>query len=68
MGEANRFSGDMTVEAALSLDPRARWVLAAYHVGGCGNCAMSDQETLAELAAGYKIEVARLLDDLNSLT
>ena len=67
MGEPNRFSADMTVTAALSLDSRAKWVLAAYHIGGCVNCERAEDETLEEVARGYKLDLARLLADLNSL-
>ena len=57
----------MTVNAALSLDERARWVLLAYHISGCGDCPASEDETLAQLAAGYRVDLGRLLADLNSL-
>ncbi len=63
-----RFSEKMTVGEALLLDARARWVLAAHHIGGCSHCSLSDEETIAQLAQGYGIEVAKLLEDLNSLT
>jgi hypothetical protein len=62
-----RFSAEMTVNAALALDARAKWVLAAYQIRGCGDCPSSDEETLQQLAAGYKVDLSRLLDDLNSL-
>ena len=57
----------MTVSAALSLDARAKWVLLAYHISGCSDCPQSDDETLAELAAGYKVDLNVLLRDLNRL-
>ena len=57
----------MTVANALSLDARAKWVLLAYHISGCRDCPQSEDETLAELAAGYKVDLDRLLADLNSL-
>jgi hypothetical protein len=62
-----RFSEEMTVGEALLLDARARWVLAAYHIGGCSQCAISVEVTLAQLAQGYGIELGKLLADLNSL-
>ena len=58
----------MTVAAALSVDSRVRWVLLAYHISGCDDCPASDDETLEELATGYKVDLNRLLADLNSLT
>ena len=63
-----RFSAEMTVNAALALDTRAKWVLAAYQIRGCGDCPSSEAETLEHLAAGYKVDLGRLLRDLNSLT
>ena len=40
----------MTVDAALALHPAARWVFAAYHIGGCDGCSSASNETLAEVA------------------
>ena len=57
----------MTVGEALSRDARAKWVLAAYHIGGCASCAMSEEETLAEVAKGYGLDIGALLADLNGL-
>lgn len=61
------FEASMTVGEALARDPRARWVFAAYHVGGCSDCSRVDAETLEELAEGYKLPLERFLADLNSL-
>jgi len=57
----------MTVGNALALHAAARWVFAAYHIGGCSNCAMSDEETLEQLAVAYDLDLEKLLRDLNSL-
>lgn len=62
-----RFDAEMTVGEVLSLHPAARWVLAAYHLGGCSNCAVSTEETLAQVAEGYGLPLKKLLNDLNSL-
>jgi hybrid cluster-associated redox disulfide protein len=62
-----KFDPDMTVEQALALHPAAKWVFAAYHLGGCSNCADSSEETLAEVADGYGLSLDKLLNDLNSL-
>ena len=61
------FVPQMTVEQALALHPSARWVFAAYHIGGCSQCAMSEAETLEEVAAGYQLPLDNLIRDLNSL-
>jgi hybrid cluster-associated redox disulfide protein len=62
-----QFTPEMTVESALALHPAARWVFAAYHVGGCNGCASAAGETLAEVAVGYKLDIQRLIGDLNAL-
>ena len=61
------FTAVMTVDAALALHPAARWVFAAYQIGGCNGCSSAAEETLAEVAQGYKLDLDRLLADLNGL-
>jgi hypothetical protein len=61
------FQPQTVVADALELHPKARWVFAAYHVGGCRQCERSSDETLEQLAEGYQIPLERLLADLNSL-
>lgn len=67
MQTSQRFVAEMTVDSALALHPSVRWVFAAYHLGGCSNCASSSEETLAEVATGYGVSLERLLSDLNAL-
>ena len=62
-----RFTAEMIVGDALVLHPNARWVFASYHLGGCTHCAVSNEETLAQVAEGYGISLEKLLADLNSL-
>ena len=57
----------MTVDSALALHPAARWVFAAYHIGGCDGCAAASDETLAQVATGYRLDLEMLLADLNGL-
>jgi hybrid cluster-associated redox disulfide protein len=57
----------MTVDAALAQHPAARWVFAAYHIGGCDGCSSASNETLAEVAEGYRLDLEKLLADLNGL-
>ena len=64
---STNFDANMTVGDALARHPNARWVFAAYHIGGCNGCARVDDETLAQVAEGYKLPLERLLADLNSL-
>lgn len=62
-----RFSADMTVGQAMSTHPNARWVFASYHLGGCSHCAISEEETVAQVAEGYGVPLDKLIEDLNSL-
>ncbi|MGZ8828971.1 MAG: DUF1858 domain-containing protein [Thermoanaerobaculia bacterium] len=61
------FVAQMTVGEALALHPAAKWVFAAYQIGGCSRCAMSEEETLEQVATGYKLPLDKLIGDLNSL-
>ena len=64
---ARPFHSDMTVGQAMTLHPNARWVFASYHLGGCSHCAISEEETIAQVAEGYGVPLDKLVDDLNSL-
>ena len=61
------FVPHMTVGDALALHPSAKWVFAAYKIGGCSHCAMSDEETLEQVATGYQLPLEKLISDLNAL-
>ena len=61
------FTAQTVVAEALEHHPKARWVFAAYHLGGCSGCGRSNEETLAEVAEGYRIPLEQFLRDLNSL-
>jgi hypothetical protein len=63
-----KFEATMKVSEALAAHPHARWVFAAYHVGGCNGCSRVDDETIAEVAAGYRLPLEKFLSDLNSLS
>ena len=62
-----QFVRDMTVEEAFALHPSARWVFASYHLGGCSSCAVSNEETLEQVAEAYGLSLEKLIRDLNSL-
>lgn len=61
------FQPETVVAEALAMHPKARWVFAAWHLGGCNGCERSSNETLAEVAEGYRIPLENLLRDLNAL-
>lgn len=62
-----RFTPETIVSDALAMHPNARWVFAAYHLGGCAGCGRSSHETLQELAESYAIPLDQFLNDLNGL-
>ncbi len=66
-GEDRKFTPDMTVGEAMKLHPRAQFVFASYHLGGCSHCAISEHETIEQVCYGYGIPPDELLDSLNSL-
>jgi hybrid cluster-associated redox disulfide protein len=61
------FESRTIVADALAMHPKARWVFAAYHLGGCNACNLAQEETLEQVAEGYRIPLEKLLGDLNSL-
>ncbi|HYC58900.1 MAG TPA: disulfide oxidoreductase [Thermoanaerobaculia bacterium] len=61
------FESRTIVADALAMHPKARWVFAAYHLGGCNACNLAHEETLEQLAVSYGLSLDALLGDLNSL-
>ena len=61
------FTAETIVADALAKNPKVRWVFAAYHLGHCAGCGRAVDETLSEVAEGYRIPLEELLRDLNSL-
>jgi hybrid cluster-associated redox disulfide protein len=61
------FRPDMPVAEAMSLHPRAAEVFAAFHLGGCSHCGISQWETIEQVCAAYGVEVETLLEVLESL-
>jgi len=62
-----RFPGDMTFEQALESNPKVEEIMMAMHVGGCPDCAVSMDETLAHGAARNGVAVEDFLIALNNL-
>lgn len=61
------FHPDMPVAEAMSLHPRAAEVFAAFHLGGCSHCGISQWETIEQVCAAYGVDVDALLEVLESL-
>lgn len=56
---------DMTIAEALKLEPGVSKVMAAFHIGGCSSCSVSEHETIAEAAASYGVDIMELMNTLH---
>lgn len=65
--QPEKFTLEMTVGEAMKLHPKAQFVFASYHLGGCSHCAISEHETIEQVCYGYGIPPEELLESLNSL-
>lgn len=65
---AQKFVGTMTVGDALRAHPRAKEMMASFHLGGCSACSMSEEETLEQVCEGYGVSLEKLMAALNGLT
>lgn len=61
------FAATMTIDQAWRRHPGAAMVFARHHLPSCQGCAVRFEETLAEAAAAYGLDLGHLLDELNAL-
>lgn len=61
------FRPDMTIAEAMQVHPRVGEVLAAFHLGGCSHCAVSEVDTIEGACQSYGIDQNALMAALNSL-
>lgn len=61
------FDPDMTVGEAMSVHPQVAEVFAAFHLGGCANCGVSEYETVAQVCMAYGVDVELLIEVLDEL-
>jgi hypothetical protein len=61
------FEPTMRIADAIAIDPRVRGVLAQFHLGGCSSCAINEEDTIAQAAASYGVDLAHLMATLESL-
>ena len=57
----------MKIGEVMAVHPQAGQVLAGFHLGGCGSCAVDDSQSLAEAAAVNGRELEPILVALNNL-
>ena len=61
------FSPEMTIGEAMSMHPRASEVFAAFNLGGCSSCGISQVETVAQVCGAYGVDLDTLLEVLEGL-
>ena len=61
------FNPDMTVADAMTMHPRVAEVFAAFHLGGCSHCGISQVETIGQVCMGYGVDINILLEVLEEL-
>lgn len=64
---SQRFTHEMTVHEAWRRHPGVAAIFSAHHLPACTDCAVGADETLAEAAFGYNLDLADLLAKLNAL-
>ncbi len=63
-----RFEPGMTIAEAMQVHPRVAEVLAAFHLSGCSECAVSDVDTIEGACQTYGVDQDALLRALNALS
>jgi hybrid cluster-associated redox disulfide protein len=61
------FAPDFTIDEVLRRHAGAAQVLAGFGLPGCGGCAVRQDETLAEAADAYGLDLEAMLDGLQGL-
>jgi hypothetical protein len=62
------FHAQMTVHEAWAAHPGAPLVFSGFHLPGCDQCPVGQDERLEEAAFGYAIDLQVLLAELNALS
>ena len=66
-GGIRYFSLDMAISEAMSVHPRVGEVFAAFHLGGCASCGISQIETIGQVCMAYGVDSDTLLEVLEGL-
>lgn len=61
------FDPNMTVIEAMRVHDKVAEVFAAFHLGGCSSCGISEIETVGQVCMAYGVDVDMLLDVLEEL-
>lgn len=62
-----RFDPETPLIRLFETEPRAQSVLAAFHIGGCADCAVDENHSLAEAVRERGADLNRILTALNTL-
>lgn len=65
--DGREFDLDMTIADAMSLHPRMSDIFAAFRLGGCGSCGISEIETVRQVCDAYGVDpdmLKEVADDL----
>lgn len=61
------FFPEMAVADAMAVHPRVPEVFAAFHLGGCAHCGISQFETIEQVCMAYGVDVEVLLEVLEGV-
>lgn len=61
------FHPDMPIAEAMSIHPRVAEVFAAFRLGGCSHCGVSQHETIGQVTMAYGVDTDTLLEVLEDL-
>lgn len=62
-----RFNPDASLTHLYEIEPRAEDILAAFHIGGCAECMVDENHSLAEAVRERGADLDRVLTALNTL-
>ncbi len=62
-----RFDPNQSLTHLFQVEPRAESVLAAFHIGGCADCAVDENGSLAQAVRERGADMDRILTALNML-
>src|SRR5581483_7217510 len=62
-----RFDPNLSLTRLYEIEPRAELVLAAFHIGGCADCMVDENLSLADAVRQRGADLDRVLTALNTL-
>ncbi len=56
----------MTLGQVFDINPGGRDILAGFHIGGCHNCAIDEEDTIEKIAKENEIPIELLINSLST--